>query len=159
MDFTYLETLSSPSRHATHLSLSSFPKLSITSGCGFWVVYICPDPKDAFMSWWCYENKVHRRHSTIDLKIAFNMFSEGFSGYGPFWDHCLEVPEGEHYDVRQGTLLKVRLSGPVKRVMKMAAFVGVPFSTKEEEDGVPEEMVRLCSFFLFFLTNGGQRFC
>ena len=30
--------------------------------------------------------------------------------------------------------------------MKIAAFIGVPFCTKEEEDGVPEEMVRLCNF-------------
>ena len=38
------------------------------------------------------------------------------------------------------------LSDPVKYVMKIAAFIGVPFCTKEEEDGVPEEMVRLCNF-------------
>ena len=38
------------------------------------------------------------------------------------------------------------ISEPVKHVIRLASFLGVPFSTKEEDDGVPEEVVRLCSF-------------
>jgi estrone sulfotransferase len=37
-------------------------------------------------------------------------------------------------------------SEPVKCVKRIAAFLGVPFSIKEEEDGVPEKVVRLCIF-------------
>ncbi|CAD6227948.1 unnamed protein product [Miscanthus lutarioriparius] len=146
MDFAYLETLPSPRLLATHLPLSLFPK-SITSGCGCRVVYICRDPKDAFVSRWCYDNKVHRGRS-VDLKTAFNMLSEGFSGYGPFWDHCLEYWRESIAMPDRALFLKYEemLSDPVKYVMKIAAFIGVPFCTKEEEDGVPEEMVRLCNF-------------
>lgn len=38
------------------------------------------------------------------------------------------------------------MSEPVKHVIKLATFLSVPFSIKEEEDGIPEEVVRLCSF-------------
>jgi estrone sulfotransferase len=38
------------------------------------------------------------------------------------------------------------MSEPVKYVIRLARFLGVPFSTKEEEDGIPEEVVRVCSF-------------
>jgi len=49
-------------------------------------------------------------------------------------------------DLNKALKYEEMLSDPVKHVIKIAAFIGVPFSTKEEEDGVPDEMVRLCSF-------------
>ncbi|OQU88232.1 hypothetical protein SORBI_3003G437001 [Sorghum bicolor] len=129
--FTYLENLPSPRLLATHLPLSLFPK-STTCGCR--VVYICRDPKDAFVS------------RCVDLETAFNMFSKGFSGYGSFWDHCLEYWRESIAMPDRALKYEEMLSDPVKHVIKIAAFIGVPFSTKEEEDGVPDEMVRLCSF-------------
>ncbi|CAD6228013.1 unnamed protein product [Miscanthus lutarioriparius] len=35
---------------------------------------------------------------------------------------------------------------PTKYVIRLATFLGAPFSIKEIEDGIPEEVVRLCSF-------------
>jgi hydroxyjasmonate sulfotransferase len=35
---------------------------------------------------------------------------------------------------------------PTKYVISLAKFLGVPFSDKEHENGVPEEVVRLCRF-------------
>lgn len=37
------------------------------------------------------------------------------------------------------------ISDPVKHAKKLASFLGVPFSIEEEEDGMPEDVVRLCS--------------
>ncbi|KAF8646823.1 hypothetical protein HU200_065622 [Digitaria exilis] len=132
-----LEKLPSPRLLATHMPLSLFPKSIATSGCR--VVYMCREPKDAFVS------------RNIDLESAFSMFSQGFSPYGPFWDHCLEY--WKESIASPGNSSKVpflkyedMISDPVKHVTRFAAFLGVPFSTEEEEDGVPEEVVRLCSF-------------
>nr|CAB3475530.1 unnamed protein product [Digitaria exilis] len=146
-----LEKLPSPRLLATHMPLSLFPKSIATSGCR--VVYMCREPKDAFVSRWHFENKMmcSRGHNNIDLESAFSMFSQGFSPYGPFWDHCLEY--WKESIASPGNSSKVpflkyedMISDPVKHVTRFAAFLGVPFSTEEEEDGVPEEVVRLCSF-------------
>jgi estrone sulfotransferase len=37
-------------------------------------------------------------------------------------------------------------SDPVQAVRKLAGFLGTPFSEEEESSGVPQEVVRLCSF-------------
>ncbi|KAJ1287195.1 hypothetical protein BS78_03G412100 [Paspalum vaginatum] len=39
------------------------------------------------------------------------------------------------------------IAEPVKLVKRLTAFLGVTFNTKEEEDGVPKEVVRLCNFY------------
>jgi estrone sulfotransferase len=81
-------------------------------------------------------------------KQCSTCFCEGFSAYGPFWDHCLEFWRESIARPRKVLFLKYEemLSNPVIFVIKIAAFIGVPFSAKEEEDGVPEAIVRLCSF-------------
>ncbi|KAL6900803.1 hypothetical protein ACP4OV_005479 [Aristida adscensionis] len=38
------------------------------------------------------------------------------------------------------------MADPVKHVKILAKFLGVPFTGEEEEGGIPEEVVRLCSF-------------
>ncbi|TKW18998.1 hypothetical protein SEVIR_5G469333v4 [Setaria viridis] len=142
---TYVETLPSPRLLATHIPLSLFPDSLATCGCR--IVYVCRDPKDALVSRWHFENKVHRERS-IDFEAAFNMFSEGFSGHGPFWQHCLEYWRESIACPNRILFLKYEdmMSEPVKYVIRLATFLGVPFSIKEEEDGIPEEVVRLCSF-------------
>ncbi|KAJ1287184.1 hypothetical protein BS78_03G411000 [Paspalum vaginatum] len=140
--------LPSPRLLATYMPLSLFPHLSITSGR---VVYVCREPKDAFVSWWHFANKIGgKEHSTTDgLESTLDMFIQGFSPYGPFWEHCLEYwrqsitsPDSNVFFLKYEDMMYE----PVKHVIRLAAFLGVPFSTKEEEDGVPEEVVRLCSF-------------
>ncbi|CAM0147812.1 unnamed protein product [Urochloa decumbens] len=145
-DMNYVETLPSPRLLATHMPLSLFPKSLAASSCCR-IVYVCRHPKDAFVSRWHFENKICRGNN-IDLENAFSMFSEGFSAYGPFWEHCLEYWRESTTSPDKVLFLKYEdlMSEPVKYVKRLAAFLGVPFSTKEEEDGIPEEVVRLCSF-------------
>ncbi|TKW18997.1 hypothetical protein SEVIR_5G469300v4 [Setaria viridis] len=144
-DMTYVETLPSPRLLATHMPLSLFPDSLATCGCR--TVYVCRDPKDALVSWWHFENKIHRECS-IDFEAAVNMFSEGFSSYGPFWEHCLEYWRESIACPNRILFLKYEdmMLEPVKYVIRLAAFLGFPFNIKEEEDGIPEEVVRLCSF-------------
>ncbi|KAG0541131.1 hypothetical protein BDA96_03G469800 [Sorghum bicolor] len=144
-NLTYLENLPSPRLLATHMPLSLFPKSIVKCGCR--VVYICRDPKDAFVSRWHFDNKMHRGQC-VDMETAFNMFTEGFSSNGPFWDHCLEYWRESIAKPDKVLFLKYEdmTLEPIKYVIRLATFLGAPFSIKEIEDGIPEEVVRLCSF-------------
>ncbi|KAL6613765.1 hypothetical protein ACP70R_036035 [Stipagrostis hirtigluma subsp. patula] len=144
-DLNYVETLPSPRILATHMPVSLLPESVIGSGSR--LVYICRDPKDVFVSRWHFENRI-RVGPLIDLEETFNMFCEGVSPFGPFWDHCLGY--WRESITRPDKVLFLRyeemMSDPVKYVKRLATFLGAPFTIKEEEDGIPEEVVRLCSF-------------
>nr|CAB3491245.1 unnamed protein product [Digitaria exilis] len=141
---TNVEKLPSPRLLATHIPFSLLPE-SIRSE-GSRIIYICRDPKDAFISSWHFNQRVHGH--AIDFDKAFNMFSEGSWLYGPFWNHCLEYWKGsiERPDVVLFLRYEEVMSDPVKYVKRIATFLGVPFSSEEEDFGVPEEVVKLCSF-------------
>nr|CAB3475531.1 unnamed protein product [Digitaria exilis] len=47
-------------------------------------------------------------------------------------------------------------SDPVRYVKKLALFLGVPFTCREEEDGVVEQVVRLCSFEMLSGLEGNK---
>lgn len=85
-DLTFIDELPSPRLLATHMPLSLLPESVAIHGCR--IVYICRDPKDAFVSRWHFLKEVSGVN--IDIHAAFNMFCEGLCDYGPFWDHCLE---------------------------------------------------------------------
>jgi hypothetical protein len=63
-----LETLQSPRTLATHTPFSLLPKSIASSGCR--VVYMCREPKDAFVSRWHFDNKIYRGHN-MDLDASF----------------------------------------------------------------------------------------
>ncbi|KAL6850285.1 hypothetical protein ACP4OV_020912 [Aristida adscensionis] len=142
-DLKYMDTLPSPRLLSTHMPHSILPKSVIEHGCR--MVYICRNPKDAFTSWWHFQNKLL---GATDLDPAFNMFCEGFSATGPFWDHCLGYWKESIARPDRVLFLKYdeMMAEPVETIKKLAAFLGAPFTNEEEESGVPKEVVRLCSF-------------
>ncbi|KAJ1256917.1 hypothetical protein BS78_K269200 [Paspalum vaginatum] len=144
-DHAYLETLPSPRLLSTHLPLSMLP--SETSSCCCRIVYLCREPKDAFVSRWHFENKIVKG-SNIELNKALDMFCEGFSPSGPFWNHCLEY--WKESLVRPNEVLFLKYEGikshPEESVRQLAKFLGVPFTAEEESSGVAQEVVKLCSF-------------
>ncbi|OEL13263.1 Cytosolic sulfotransferase 17 [Dichanthelium oligosanthes] len=144
-NISYIEKLPSPRVLGTHMPPSLFPKSMVSDG--FRVVYMCREPKDVFVSLWHFQKEIFKDNTT-SLEAVFSMFSEGFSTFGPFWDHCLEYWRESIASPEKVLFLKYEdmISEPVKYVIRLAMFLGVPFSTKEEEDGIPEEVVRLCSF-------------
>ncbi|KAL6851879.1 hypothetical protein ACP4OV_020064 [Aristida adscensionis] len=141
----YVETLPSPRILGTHMPISLLPESVV--GCGCRIVYICRDPKDVFVSRWHFENRITTGQQ-IDLENAFNMFCEGVSPFGPFWNHCLEY--WRESTTRPGTVLFLKyeelMSEPVRCVKRLAEFLGVPFTVKEEQDRIPDDVVKLCSF-------------
>ncbi|KAF8662662.1 hypothetical protein HU200_056264 [Digitaria exilis] len=133
-DLDYIESLPSPRLLATHLPLSLLPSGVCKAGCR--IVYLCREPKDAFTSMWHFENK------------AFNMFCEGCSSFGPFWDHYLQYWKENLARPQEVLFLKYEeiMLDPLKAVRKIAKFLDFPFTEEEESRGVDKELVRFCSF-------------
>ncbi|XP_062196960.1 cytosolic sulfotransferase 17-like [Phragmites australis] len=144
-DLEYAETLPSPRLLATHLPLSLLPPTVSTDGCR--IVYLCREPKDAFISRWYFDNRMIKG-DPINLDKAFTMFCEGFSPFGPFWDHYLQYWNESLKRPHEVLFLKYEeiVLDPLKVVRKLACFLGVPFTEEEESRGVDEEVVRFCSF-------------
>ncbi|XP_048560270.1 cytosolic sulfotransferase 5-like [Triticum urartu] len=139
--------LPSPRLLATHLPMSLLRPETRSLRCR--VVYLCRDPKDTLVSRLHFENKVARGGGAgLLMDDAFGMFCEGFSPYGPFWDHCLEY--WEESMVRPDTVLFLKYeeikSDPARVVRRLATFLGIPLTEEEEGSGVAEEVARMCSF-------------
>ncbi|XWS51260.1 hypothetical protein CRYUN_Cryun12cG0161400 [Craigia yunnanensis] len=131
---------------ATHSPYTSLPNCIITSGCK--IVYISRDPKDAFLSLWHFI----RRQAwfpllSISFEEAFDMFCEGAFVHGPYWKHVLEYwraslecPERilflKYEDMKNNTSFCVK---------RLAEFMGYPFSSGEEKQGVVVKIIGLCS--------------
>jgi hypothetical protein len=144
-DLDYLETLPSPRLLSTHLPLSLLPPAVSTLGCR--VVYLCREPKDAFISRWHFENKIGTG-GPIGLDDAFAMFCQGCSAFGPFWEHYLQYWKESSARPREVMFLRYEemVSDPVEVARKLASFLGVPFTREEEDRGVAQQVVSFCSF-------------
>uniref|UniRef100_A0ACD5V2K0 Uncharacterized protein n=1 Tax=Avena sativa TaxID=4498 RepID=A0ACD5V2K0_AVESA len=138
-------SLPSPRILATHIPLSLLPPHTTTCGCR--IVYLCRDPKDVLVSRLHFENSFTKA-SNISMDNAFSMFCEGFSPYGPLWDHCREYWEASLVRPNHIIFLKYEeiKADPVQVVRKLATFLGIPLTQEEESSGVAQEVARLCSF-------------
>jgi hypothetical protein len=137
---------------STHVSYTSLPKSIIDSSCK--IIYICRDPKDAFVSLWHFVRNGSPKgvesccKEQLCLEDAFELFCEGISIFGPYWDNVLgywkaslESPEKilflKYEDLKNETLFYVK---------KIAEFMGHRFSLEEEVQGMVQKIVDLCSF-------------
>uniref|UniRef100_F6HBC8 Sulfotransferase n=1 Tax=Vitis vinifera TaxID=29760 RepID=F6HBC8_VITVI len=141
--FPDLDTLSSPQLYHTHIALTSLPQPVIDSQCR--IVYICRNPKDVFVSIFCF---LSRWNIVVPLEEAFELFCKGISVYGPFWDHVLGYWKASLASPQRILFLKYE---DVKRdslcqVKRLAEFMGFPFSSEEEGQGLIHEIMELCSF-------------
>ncbi|KAL3511002.1 hypothetical protein ACH5RR_030403 [Cinchona calisaya] len=143
----HLSFYSSPRLFSSHLPYQSMPKSVKESSCK--LIYICRNPKDAFISLWHYTNKLRAPEmGTLPIEEAFDKFCRGVSLIGPFWDHVLGYWQ-ESLKMPDKILflkyeeIKERSNTRVKRI---AEFYGNPFSDEEEASGVVDEIVKLCSF-------------
>uniref|UniRef100_M8AYP8 Sulfotransferase n=1 Tax=Aegilops tauschii TaxID=37682 RepID=M8AYP8_AEGTA len=156
-DHINLGALPSTRLLATHMPMSLLPPETRSLGCR--VVYLCRDPKDTLVSRLHFENKLAARGGGgrprmdealrgLSMDDAFGLFCEGFSPYGPFWDHCLEY--WKESLARPDTVLFLKYEeiklDPARVVRRLASFLGVPLTEDEEGSGVAEEVARMCSF-------------
>uniref|UniRef100_A0ACD5XWU3 Uncharacterized protein n=1 Tax=Avena sativa TaxID=4498 RepID=A0ACD5XWU3_AVESA len=78
-----LSSIPAPRLLATHIPSESLPPSVVASGAK--VVYLCRDPKDCFVSFWHFINKM----TPWDINDALSRFCDGVTAYGPFWEHAL----------------------------------------------------------------------
>ena len=110
---------------------------------------MCRNPKDVFVSMWLFSNKMRpKEEPPLSLEEEFEMFCEGVSNHGPFWDHVLGYWKASLESPDKFFFLKYEevKRGPSVCVKKMAQFLGQPFSAEEENQGVVDEIVWMCRF-------------
>ncbi|KAI7757354.1 hypothetical protein M8C21_014168, partial [Ambrosia artemisiifolia] len=122
---------------ATHMPYNSLPQSILDSGCR--LVYMCRNPKDVLGDF---------SHDVLKLEDAFEKFSKGIGSCYPYWDHVkgyykasLEHPTRILFLTYEN--MKMDTANNVKR---LADFIGYPFTKEEEDNGVVQEIVSLCSF-------------
>ncbi|MED6169338.1 Cytosolic sulfotransferase 15 [Stylosanthes scabra] len=143
-----LSHLPEPRMFGTHVPFASLPT-RIVRDTKTKIVYICRNPFDTFLSSWFFCNKIKPKSSPdMPIEEAFGMFCKGVVGFGPFWDHMLgywkesiERPEKvlflKYEDLKEDVNLQLK---------RVATFLGCPFTLEEENCGVVESIVKLCSF-------------
>jgi hypothetical protein len=137
---------------ATHIPYTSLPQSIINSSCK--IVYICRDPKDVFVSLWHFLHKVRSKDGEISamkelhLEDAFELFCEGVSTFGPYWDHVLGYWRASLESPERILFLKYEdlKNDIVYWVKEIAQFMGYAFSMEEEDKGVVHKIINLCSF-------------
>ncbi|XP_057801853.1 cytosolic sulfotransferase 12-like [Salvia miltiorrhiza] len=136
----------SPRLLATHVPYSSLPKSIRSSGSKCKILYVARNPKDAFVSMWHFLAKA--RKLDLTMAEAFELFCEGLSVYGPFWDHVLEYWKQSLENPERVLFLKYEdmKARPAVEVRRVAEFLGCPFSAEEEEAGEVDRILELCSF-------------
>ncbi|KAI3518032.1 hypothetical protein L1887_06378 [Cichorium endivia] len=141
-DFT---NMSAPRLFSTHFPRTLLPS-SVTS-CKF--IYICRDPKDVLISKWFFMNKIRDKDLLpLSFDEAFELFCQGISDSGPFWEHVLSYWRASMDAPDKILFLKYEevKEQPEVVVRKLAAFMGEPFTMEEDEDRVAENIVNLCNF-------------
>ncbi|XVE96217.1 hypothetical protein REPUB_Repub02eG0202700 [Reevesia pubescens] len=131
----------------THTPFPALPKSVLDSACK--VVYICREPKDAFVSLYHFlAKRAPKKDEFISLEKAFDLFCGGKSFYGPYLDHVLGFWKASQEKPEKVLFLKYEdmMKDTASYVKRLAEFMGYPFSFEEEQAGTVQKIVELCSF-------------
>ncbi|KAF7827941.1 cytosolic sulfotransferase 12-like [Senna tora] len=142
-----LTSLPSPRLLASHLPYVSLPESAKKLGCK--IVYLCRNPRDAFVSMWHFTNRLRpESRGRNSLEETFDKFCRGVSLYGPFWEHVLGYYEESKKRPEEIKFLRFEeMKEKPNEVLKdVAEFMGCGFSEEEEKSGVIGEILKLCSF-------------
>ncbi|KAK2977534.1 hypothetical protein RJ640_018176 [Escallonia rubra] len=142
-----LASFVSPRLFCTHLSCTTLPNSARDSACK--IVYLCRNPRDTFVSLFHFSNKLRTPNLPPNsIEEVFDMFCEGASVYGPFWDHVLGYWKESLRKPQKVFFLKYEemKEQPTLHLKRLAEFLGCPFSKVEEKEGVVGDILELCSF-------------
>ncbi|KAK1422377.1 hypothetical protein QVD17_25462 [Tagetes erecta] len=131
----------------THIPYNSLPQSIIASNCK--IVYIYRNMKDVLVSYYnFFREKDKIPVEDAPFEVAFDEFCHGISWCGPYWDHVLGYWRASLDRPEVILLLKYEdmKKDPTSNVKRLADFIGYPFTIKEEEEGVIENIIKLCSF-------------
>ncbi|KAL8225284.1 hypothetical protein R6Q57_017841 [Mikania cordata] len=150
-DLKQIEENRNNSKHiplvSTHLPYTALPRSIVSSNCK--IVYIYRNIKDVIVSYYHFVTKLsNTRVEDAPFEEAFNEFYRGISWCGPYWDHILGYWQASHDDGRKILFLKYEdmKKDTASNVKRLAEFIGYPFSNEEENAGVIDNIIKLCSF-------------
>ncbi|KAK9123665.1 hypothetical protein Sjap_013267 [Stephania japonica] len=132
---------------STHLPYASLPKSAKTSACP--IVYLCRNPKDTFVSKWHYMSKIGSEDfGSLSIERAHDLYCRGVSLFGPFWKHILGYWEASLESPKKILFLTYEemKEDTEYQVKRLAKHMGCPFSTEEENKGIIQDIIKLCSF-------------
>ncbi|RWR73413.1 cytosolic sulfotransferase 12-like protein [Cinnamomum micranthum f. kanehirae] len=142
-----LTNLPSPRLFSSHLPYELLPTSIIESNCR--IIYLCRNPKDTFVSLWHFlNNLLPEDEPPVPIEEAFELFHGGISPYGPFWEHLLGYWKASLERPERVLFMKYEdfKEDPTFHCRRLAEFLGCPFSTEEERQGLVEKIERFCSF-------------
>ncbi|XP_021751462.1 cytosolic sulfotransferase 5-like [Chenopodium quinoa] len=145
-----LTKLPSPRLLATHIPYLSLPKSVKTSKTR--IIYVTRNPFDTFISSWHFYHRLSHNMSTeLDHSKSeeyFGKFCEGKFPYGPYEDHVLGYWKESIQNPNKVLFLEYEglKEDPKAHLKKLAEFVGYPFSEEEENKGIIDGIIKLCSF-------------
>ncbi|XP_027082367.2 cytosolic sulfotransferase 15-like [Coffea arabica] len=142
-----LEAFSCPRIFSTHLPYHALPQSILNAKCR--IIYICRNPLDQFISLrhFLLENSGEDQQKALPIDEAFELFCKGLYPFGPVWDHAEGYWNASLNDVQKVVFLKYEdlKIDATSHVKMLAEFLRFPFSPEEVENGVVEEIVKLCS--------------
>ncbi|XP_028802805.1 cytosolic sulfotransferase 15-like [Neltuma alba] len=142
-----ISDLPEPRIFGTHIPFHSLPDSITKSKCK--IIYICRNPFDHFVSFWLFINKVIPPSlPKLSREEALERYSRGANEFGPFWTHMLSYWRESKVMPNNVLFLKYEdLKGDINFYLKIVAeFLGFPFNSEEESNGVIESIIELCSF-------------
>ncbi|KAJ1269429.1 hypothetical protein BS78_07G211200 [Paspalum vaginatum] len=145
-----LDELPDPRLFSTHVPFVSLPRSVVATEPGCKIVYVCRDAKDQLISGWNFANKFRVKDGLEPLPIeaTVELFCNGQTFYGPYWDHVLGYWHAHVANPQKVLFFKYEemQTDPATHVRRLAEFVGLPFSSEEEDGGMVDAIVELCSF-------------
>nr|XP_043637379.1 flavonol 3-sulfotransferase-like [Erigeron canadensis] len=132
---------------ATHLPYASLPQTILASNCK--IVYIYRNVKDVIVSNFHFIKEAFKiPKEEASFEDALGEYCQGISLSGPYWDHILGYWRASMERPETVLFLKYEdmKSDTTSNVKRLAGFLGYPFSIQEENAGVVDNIVKLCSF-------------
>jgi len=153
-----VSNMTEPRLFGTHIPFLSLAKSIQESNCK--IIYICRNPFDTFVSYWIFINKIRSKKSLTELTLeeSFERYCKGICLFGPFWDNILGYLKESIERPHKVLFLKYEdLKEDVNfHIKRIAEFVGFPFTQEEENNGVIENIIKLCSFESMKELEGNQ---
>ncbi|CAA7026757.1 unnamed protein product [Microthlaspi erraticum] len=144
-DLTKFST-SSPRLFSTHMPLHTVKEGLKGSPCK--IVYLCRNAKDSLISRWYFRGKYQNKEVTRSiLESMFESFCSGACFYGPIWDHALSYWRGSLENPNHVLFMRYEelKTEPCPQLKRLAEFLGCPFTKEEEDGGLVDKILDLCS--------------
>ncbi|KAK8612247.1 hypothetical protein V6N13_092366 [Hibiscus sabdariffa] len=132
-----VSSMKSPRLFHTHLPYTALSDSIKTSNCK--LIYIARNPKDTLVSMWHFFNKLRTpQQGPYPFEKAFELFINGVSHFGPFFDHVLQYWNQSLKAPNKVLFLKYEdlKRDPIGEVKKLALFLGKPFGDEKEVEDV-----------------------